>query len=168
MAGIKLRTDAPVIPTAAKQLRVTLNPGDDPDDPRIGSTLCLTEEPESYKPVPPPIAIAVSDESTPLGVNTKVTVFRTPHGMKLASVKASLTTAQVGGDELTVDILADGQSIFTTLLTFDNGESTTKTATIPAVLSTIMLADDQEMTVAVTQVGDGTATGLKVYFIGAA
>lgn len=168
MAGIKLKTDAPIVETKAKQLRVTLNPGSDPADPRKGAVICLTEEPEAYRPVPPPIAIAASDESTPLEVNSKATVFRTPYSMKLATVKASLTTPQTGGSIVMVDVKADGQTIFSTPLTFDNGESTTKTATTPVVLSTTQLADDQEIEIAINQVGDGTATDLKVYLIGAA
>lgn len=111
------------------------------------------------------LPIACSDESSILTTGTKVT-FRMPYAMLLSSIKASLTTAQASGSIFTVDVQKNGVSVFSTKITIDNGEETTATAATPAVLSTTSLADDDEITVIIDQVGNNTATGLKVYLIG--
>jgi hypothetical protein len=111
------------------------------------------------------LPIACSDEGSILTTGTKVT-FRMPYAMTLSSVKASLTTAQTSGNVVTVNVTANGTTIFSTKITFDNGESTTATATTPPVLSTTSLAADDEIKVVIDQIGDNTATGLKVYLIG--
>lgn len=108
------------------------------------------------------------DETTALTVAT-VKTFRMPHAVALTEVRASLTTAQAtngAGGILTVDVKQNGTSIFSTLLTIDNTEKTSATAATPAVISASALLDDDEITIHVTQVGDGTAAGLKVTFIG--
>jgi hypothetical protein len=89
-----------------------------------------------------------------------------PFGFTLTAVRASLTTAQVGGAILTVDVNENGASILSTKLTIDNGEKGSTTAATPVVISDTSLADDAEITVDIDQVGDGTAKGLKVYLIG--
>ncbi len=111
------------------------------------------------------LPIACSDEGSILTTGTKVT-FRMPYAMTLSSVKGSLTTGQTGGSIFTVDVKKNGVSIFSTLLTIDNGEKTSATAATPAVLSTSSIAEDDEITVSISQIGDGTACGLKVYLIG--
>lgn len=112
------------------------------------------------------IPVACSDETTALTTGLKVT-FRMPYAMTLVSVKASLTTAQASGNIFTVDITSNGTSIFSTLLTIDNSETTSGTAVTPAVLSTTSLSADAEIKISITQAGTG-GTGLKVYLIGVA
>jgi hypothetical protein len=109
--------------------------------------------------------IAASDESTTITTGVKVT-FRAPFAMTIENVKGSLTTAQSTGTLFQFDIKKAGVTIFSTKPTFDNTEKTTATAATANVLSTTALADDDELTVEVTQVGDGTAKGIKVYLIG--
>lgn len=111
------------------------------------------------------ISVACSDETTALTAGIKTT-FRMPYGFTLAQVRASLTTAQASGSTLTVDIKQGGSSILSTLITIDNTEKTSTTAATPAVISVSPLTDDAEVTVEITQVGDGSAEGLKVYLIG--
>lgn len=111
------------------------------------------------------LPIACSDEGSILTTGTKVT-FRMPYAMTLSNAKASLTTAQGSGSTFTVDVTKNGTSIFSTKLTIDNGEKTSHTAAAPAVLSTTSLAEDDEIAVVIDQVGNNTATGLKVYLIG--
>ena len=111
------------------------------------------------------LPVACSDEGSILTTGTKVT-FRMPYAMDLTSAKGSLTTAQGSGSIFTVDVQKNGVSIFSTKITIDNGEKTTATATTPNVLSTTSLAADDEITIIIDQIGDGTATGLKVYLIG--
>ncbi len=113
--------------------------------------------------------VAASDEFTPLSVGTAKTTWRMPFGFSLTGVRASLTSAQTSGDLLTVNMKRNGASVFTTKITFDNGERTTTTAATPAVLtsSPLVLAADDEMTIDVDQVGSGAdATGLKLYLLG--
>ena len=86
--------------------------------------------------------------------------------MTLTTVRASLTTAQTSGSIFTVDINEGGSSILSTKLTIDNTEKTSTTAATAAVISDTALANDAEITIDIDQVGDGTATGLKVYLIG--
>lgn len=133
------------------------------DDPiSIGTTAVVVQRARMQQEMLP---IACSDEGSILATGTKVT-FRMPYAMLLSSVKASLTTAQTGGSVVTVNVTANGTTIFSTKITFDNGESTTATASAPPVLSTTSLAADDEIKIVLDQIGDGTATGLKVYLIG--
>lgn len=111
------------------------------------------------------ITVACSDESTALTTGTKVT-FRMAYAFTLTSIKASLTTAQTSGSIFTVDVKKNGTTVFSTLITIDNTEKTTATANTPSVLSTTALSDDDEITISITQIGDGTAKGLKVTLIG--
>ena len=113
------------------------------------------------------IIVAVSDETTALTAGTGKLTFRMPYAFTLSSVKASLTTAQVGGAIFTVNIKEAGVSILSTKLTLDNTEKTSVTAATPAVISDPALAADAEMTIDIDQIGDGTAKGLKVTLIGA-
>ena len=112
------------------------------------------------------IPIACSDETTALTVGTGKVTFRMPFALSGVSVRASLTTAQTSGALLTLDVKEGGVSIFSTKPTFDNTEKTTTTAATPAELSDTTLADDAEITIDISQVGDGTAKGLKVYLLG--
>lgn len=113
------------------------------------------------------IAIACSDETSSLTVGVAKATFRMPFGFVLSSVRASLTAAQSSGSTFTVDINSNGSSILSTRITIDNGEKTSVTAAVPPVISNASLASDDEITIDIDQVGDGTATGLKVYLIGA-
>lgn len=108
------------------------------------------------------IVVAASDEATPIVTGSGKVVFRMPYAMTVTGVRASLTVSQSTGSLLTVDIKEAGTTILSTLLTLDNTEKTTTTAAAPAVVSDTVLADDAEISIDVTQVGDGTGKGLKV------
>ncbi len=110
--------------------------------------------------------LAASDEATALTSGTGKVVFRMPYAFTVASVRASLTTAQGAGSIFTVDIKESGVTILSTLITIDNGEKTSTTAAAPPVVSDTALADDAEMSIDITQIGDGTAKGLKVTILG--
>lgn len=110
------------------------------------------------------IALACSDESTPIVAAAPVATFRMPHAMTLTAVRASLTTAAATGT-FTIDIKESGTTILSTLLTIDATEKTSTTAT-PVVISDAALADDAEITIEVTDDASGDAEGLKVYLIG--
>jgi hypothetical protein len=112
------------------------------------------------------IQAAASDETTALTTGTAKVTFRIPHAMTLTGVRASLTTAQTSGSIFTVDINENGTSVLSTKLTIDNTEKTSVTAATPAVISDSSLADDAEITIDIDQIGNGTATGLKITLIG--
>lgn len=114
--------------------------------------------------------VAVSDEITPIVVGNSKVTFRMPRAMTLRNaplgVRASLTTAQTSGSFVTVDIKQNGASILGTKITFNNAAKTSVGATTPATIVTMALTDDSEITIDITQIGDGTATGLKIALIG--
>jgi hypothetical protein len=112
------------------------------------------------------LVVAASDETTALTIGTNKITFRMPRAITLTAVRASLTTAQASGNIFTVDINEGGSSILSTKLTIDNTENTSATAATPPVISDASLADDAEITIDIDQVGNGTATGLKVMLIG--
>lgn len=114
------------------------------------------------------LVAAASDEITALTTGTAKVTFRNPYAtaFKVVHVKGSLSTAQATGSLLTVDVKEAGTTILSTKITFDNTEKTSETAATPPVVSDASIAADAEITVDITQVGDGTAKGLKVYLVG--
>ena len=120
----------------------------------------------TYFNTPFELIAAASDETTPITTGTTKVTFRMPCSITLTGVRASLTTAQTSGSTFTVDINQNGSSILSTEITIDNTQKTSTTATIPPVISTSSLIDDDEMTVDVDVVGSGDATGLKITLIG--
>jgi hypothetical protein len=120
----------------------------------------------SLAALPFELVVAASDETTALTAGNNKITFRMPRAVTLTAVRASLTTAQASGSIFTVDINESGTSILSTKLTIDNTEKTSTTAATPPVISDTALADDAEMTIDIDQIGNGTATGLKVTLIG--
>ncbi len=108
----------------------------------------------------------VGDETTAISAGTAKKTFRFPYSFTITGVTASLTTAQGAGTIFTVDINKSGTTILSTKLTIDNTEKTSTTAAAPAVISVTSVVADNEITIDVDQIGDGTATGLKVTIIG--
>lgn len=109
--------------------------------------------------------IACSDEFTPLVVADDVVAFHWGIDQTFSSVWIGLTTVQTGGEPIAVNIKVDGLSILTTPITIDNGEQTSLTAQIQPVLTTNNIAKGRRVTICITHVGNGTATGLKVYWV---
>lgn len=109
---------------------------------------------------------AASDETVSLTTGVQKLTFRCPCDMEGLAVRASLKTAQASGSLFTVDINRNGSSILSTKITIDNGEKTSTTAATAAVLSDTAWGDDDEFTVDIDQVGNGTAVGLKVTLYG--
>ena len=116
--------------------------------------------------LPEAIQLAASDETTALTTGTGKVTFRMPFAMTLTAVRASLTTAQASGSIFTVDINQSGSSVLGTKLTIDNTEKTSVTAATAATITTSSLTDDAIITIDIDQIGNGTATGLKITLIG--
>jgi hypothetical protein len=110
------------------------------------------------------IIVALGDEITSLTTGLAKTTIRMPYGFVITAVRATVTTASTSG-VITVDVNQNGTSIFSTPLTIDEGEKSSKSAVIGAVIATASLADDDEITFDVDTAGTGAA-GLKVYLIG--
>lgn len=110
--------------------------------------------------------IVCSDETTALTVGTAKLTMHAPAAMTLTKVWAGLSTAQVSGTIFTVNVKKNGVSIFSTKITIDNTEKTSLTAAAQPVLSTTTLAEGDEITVDIDQIGNSTAKGLKVYLVG--
>jgi hypothetical protein len=120
----------------------------------------------TYQNLPSVIQISCSDEVTALTTGT-TTTFRMPYNMLLTEVRGSLTTAQVSGSTFTVNVLSGGTTILSTLLTINNNQKTSKAlGTTQPVISAPNLVDDSEISVSITQIGNGTARGLKITLIG--
>lgn len=110
--------------------------------------------------------VACTDETTAITASTNKVVFRAPFAFTLTNVRASLTTAQASGSTFTVYFSESGTSVLSTPVTIDNTEKTSVTAATPPVISDTAVADDAELSVSVSQIGDGTAAGLKFEFYG--
>lgn len=112
------------------------------------------------------LLVACSNLTTALAVTTAQMTFPWPRAVTLSSVHAFLVTPQTGGSIFTVDVNEAGSSILSTKITIDNGEADSTTAATQPVLSDTGLAAMAKITVDIDQVGDGTAKGLYLVFIG--
>lgn len=103
----------------------------------------------------------VTTESGLVTAGTAKFTLRMPYAMTLNQIKASLAIAQTSGNALTV--AAAGLT-----LAFVNGSKTADSGelVIGGTPQPVQVGDDVQFTVDVTQIGDGTAAGLKVYLIG--
>ncbi len=122
-------------------------------------------------------SIRLDDRSVLIGTNiatgTGKAVIQLPYGLKLrpiadGGVYATLAVAQAAGTPVAVDVNRNGASIFSTTLTFDNAEKTTRTAATPAVFAVggDLLSAGDEISIDVDAVGTELAKGLSVYLVG--
>lgn len=110
--------------------------------------------------------VPITDHDVAVATGAGLASIRMPYAFTLTGIRGSLVTPQTSGSILTCNIYANGVNILAIPLTFNNGDKTTVTATSPAVISVSSLADDAEITFDITQIGDGTAEGLKITLIG--
>lgn len=108
------------------------------------------------------IPIVCSDETTALTTGVGKRTKRMLGAGTLIGIRASLVTAQTSGSIFTVDFNKNGVTCLSTKITIDNTEKTSLTAATPAVISVTSFADDDEFSVDIDGVGDGTAAGLTV------
>lgn len=112
------------------------------------------------------LVVACSDLTTALTAVAAQMTFPWPRAVTLTSVHAFLATPQTSGTIFTVDVNEAGVSILSTKITIDNGESDSTTAATAPVLSDTGLAAMAKITVDIDQIGDGTAKGLYLVFLG--
>jgi len=117
--------------------------------------------------LPESICIKCGNHNTPVedtGLVQDIPDF--PQSMRFVDISAALTTPQGAGSTLTIDVKINGASVFSTLITIENGEQYSTQAAVQPVLSTLEIAKHDNFTVHVTQVGDGSAEGLTVTLTG--
>lgn len=122
----------------------------------------------NFRVAAPPVVLgyALSDETTALTTGTSIVTDRAPFAITLTEVRISVTTAPTGST-IIVDINVNGSTILSTKLSIDASEKTSTTATTAAVISSASLADDDEISFDIDQIGSGTAgAGLKIKLIG--
>tara|TARA_R110000796_G_scaffold111583_1_gene223108 strand:- start:720 stop:1211 length:492 start_codon:yes stop_codon:yes gene_type:complete len=99
-----------------------------------------------------------------LATEVSADYIRMPYSFRLTTVRASVRTT--GSSVLTINILKNGSSILSTLLTIDAGEKTSTTAAVPAVILDYAIADDDEITFDITLEGESAPIDAKVYLVG--
>lgn len=99
--------------------------------------------------------------------------YHMPYGMKLdpiidGGVFASLMMAQTDGNIFTVDLLRNGASILVNKLVINNNTKSSKVAITPATYAVggDTLQQGDEITMSITQIGNGTARGVRAYLVG--
>lgn len=117
--------------------------------------------------LPQELLVAVSpDETTALTTGTGKYTLYLPADLVLVSVRATVSTAPTGSG-IIVDINKNGTSILSTKITIDATTKTSALASVPPEISDTALADTDEITIDIDQVGATIAgAGLKILLIG--
>lgn len=159
--------DALAVAPAAGDLLALVDVSDTTDAPS-GTTKRITAENFNKLTTGTPfeLVVACSDLTTALVAGAAQMTFPWPRAVTLISVHAFLVTPQSSGSIFTVDVNEAGSSILSTKITIDNGETDSTTAATLPVLSDTSLAAMAKITVDIDQVGDGTAKGLFLVFVG--
>jgi len=106
------------------------------------------------------------DQTTAITTGTGKWTFRMPTAMTVTNVRIGAAIAPTDAD-IIVDLNEGGVTILSTKLSIDATETTSETATTPAVISDPDLADDAEITVDFDQVGSTIAgAGLVLSLVG--
>lgn len=115
------------------------------------------------------LTIGVGDETTAITTGTNKRRFRAPFAFTITTARASLASAQASGTVVTVDVNNAGNSIFSTVITIDNNETTSTTAATPSALNAtyVDVADDALIAIDIDACdGSTAAAGLKVTLLG--
>jgi hypothetical protein len=111
------------------------------------------------------IQLACSDLVSNLVSGDNKAYVRAPRAFTLTAVRASLLQAASGHSPVVIDIKKNGVSVLSTLLTIDEGETTSLTAATPVVIGTAAVANDDILSVQVVDARTD-AKGLIVTLIG--
>lgn len=120
------------------------------------SCICATNTGKDW------VGVAAGDQTTPIITFADQLLFYTPTETKISDIAASLVNFQVSGSIFTIDIKVNAVSILATPLTIANGDIFTYT---PASLLLTTIPAQSSVTVSVTQIGSGEASGLIIYFV---
>lgn len=91
---------------------------------------------------------------------------RAPCNFTAVRIYVSVNEPQESGDIIEFDVLKNGTTMLSTLITVDNTDTTSKAADTPEVVSSANVDDDDIIIVQCTEEGAGTATGAKIRFVG--
>ena len=108
--------------------------------------------------------LSCSDLTSDLVANPYAGYFRAQRALVLLQVRASVIEPSAIGP-VQVDITAGGVPLLSTPITIDQGERSSTTAAVPAVLAITSIPDDTEFVVSIVNGGAG-ARGLIVSLIG--
>lgn len=104
------------------------------------------------------IALACSDETSPLTASLNAATFYMPYELHILNIKASLNAT--GSESCSIDVKRNGSTLFTSPLIISASEFTGS-----LVPTSSYLAEDSRITVDILSTGTGSA-GLKVYIMG--
>lgn len=152
------------VTTGAAGSAATADIAGNPPNQTLNLTIPRGDTGNAGAAAPKVIQAACSDLSTALTAGTGKAIFRLPYSMTLTEVRASLSTASTSGS-VSVAITVNGAAVLSTNITIDQGEKTSLSATIPAVIAQSALQDDAEVSIDVLAAGVG-AGGLVVTLIG--
>lgn len=107
-------------------------------------------------PAPVVVQLACSDLTSPLEIAPLVGYFRAAHAFTLTDVRASVAVASDAGD-IEIDIKVNGVSVLDGPLVIEEGEKTSRSASPQPSITTPAVADDDEITVDITDVESGSA-----------
>lgn len=115
---------------------------------------------------PVTVGFAISDETTDLEVGTGALSFHAPFAMTLTNIRFTLNSAATGS-AAQFDVNKNGSTILSTKATIDTGETTSRTAATPLVISSATVADDDLITIDIDAVGStNPGKGAKCWFYG--
>jgi hypothetical protein len=144
-------TGTPAAPTAATTTNTT----------QLATTAFVQQEIDARIEV---YVVPFSDETTPLTASANKRTFHWPYSTTtITAVWVGLTTVQSSGSILTIDVHKNGTTILSTKVTVDNGEDTSLIPATPPVISVSSITEGDKVTIDIDQIGDGTATGGKLY-----
>ena len=112
------------------------------------------------------IILPVVDQVRPVTAGPNQRALRMVGGFQLMDARAALATAQATGNPIEVDIQRGGVSLLSGPLTFANGSLTTVGNPSVVPVGGVALADEDQVQIAVLQIGDGSANGLTVVLLG--
>lgn len=113
-------------------------------------------------------AIPITDETNTITASTDTPAF-TMHALfdwVALDVMGGLNVAQTSGAVVTFQIKVNGVNMLSTPVTIDNNETFSDTAGTPPVLALTEWDRGDRLDFYITQIGDGTAIGAKVYIPG--
>lgn len=111
------------------------------------------------------ITYACSDETTAIATTGEKLRLRWPYEFTPTSARITLNAACASGT-FTVSVTVNGAALFSTNLTIDATEKSSKTAAVPAVLALTNIPDDAEVIVTVSNTANNLGTGLKMHMYG--
>lgn len=109
------------------------------------------------------MSFAASDATTPLVVANNTGGMFATHDITIQSLFAGVSIIGGTSGVTTIDILVNGSTILSTLITIDFGEATSLTAAVQPVLSTFRIDKGDRISTNITTIsGDGTEAGLQI------